>query len=142
MVIERGGGPLVALSRLPTGFEVGGGLMIGERTSLKELPSGLTVHGDLCLNWSDIESLPTGLVVDGDLFLDRAERWDGDIPHDAVIGGRIYTEKYPYSDDGDDEFRRHYPEGLAQDRMGMSLREFRQGGPDWRLEMGLEPSDP
>lgn len=79
-----------ALAGLPTGLNVGGDLEVSRCPALTRLPSGLRVGGDV---WASgcrrLRHLPSGLVVGGDLLLRGCPAWDGVIPKDAEIGGRI-----------------------------------------------------
>lgn len=80
----------LALRHLPGGLNVGGNLEIANCLRLERLPDGLRVGGDL---WADgcqsLSRLPADLVVDGDLLLRGCRAWDGMLPVDARVGGRV-----------------------------------------------------
>lgn len=79
-----------ALTRLPTGLNVGGNFEVSRCLALKRLPAALRVGGDM---WASgcrsLSHLPSGLVVEGDLILRGCPAWNGVIPKDAQILGRI-----------------------------------------------------
>jgi hypothetical protein len=93
----------VSLRRLPDGFQVADWLDLSGCTALTRLPEGLRVgeaedriEGHLWLRGcSALERLPGGLVVGGCIDLRGCAAWDGIIPPDARIGGRIITDAYP-----------------------------------------------
>ena len=80
-----------SLTSLPEGLTVGRGLYLGGCTSLTSLPEGLTVGGNLNLGrCTSLTSLPEGLTVGGDLNLEGCTSWDGVIPKDTKIKGKVY----------------------------------------------------
>lgn len=84
-------------------------------TSLTQLPPGASIGGHLLLaDLPGLVALPDGLEVGGDLTLARCPSWNGQIPKDARIGGRIVT-------DADS------PQGISDGRnwiVGVSLAEW------------------
>lgn len=78
------------LRSLPAGLTVGGNLYIPACTRLRELPSGLRVGGNL---WADfcrnLRTIPGDIVVEGDLAA-RGCPWDGVLPREARVVGRIH----------------------------------------------------
>ena len=83
-----------ALTGLPTGLNVGGDLEVSRCPALTRLPARLRVGGDIwACGCRRLRHLPSGLVVDGDLLLRGCPAWDGVIPEDAEIGGRVVSPK-------------------------------------------------
>lgn len=83
-----------ALAGLPAKLNVGGDLEVSRCPALTRLPSGLRVGGDVWANGCRrLRHLPSGLVVGGDLFLRGCPAWDGAVPKDAEIGGRVISPK-------------------------------------------------
>ena len=83
-----------AIEDLPEGLWVGGQLNLWE-TPIGELPLNLRVEGTIDLEASDIRSLSAGLWVGEDLCLPRCHSWDGQIPADAHVGGKVQTDTHP-----------------------------------------------
>jgi hypothetical protein len=82
------------LTALPDGLTVGAWLWLGE-TRITALPDGLTVPGTLVLKKTPLATLPQGLTVNGNLDVTGCSAWDGVIPPDARIRGRIYLDGFP-----------------------------------------------
>jgi hypothetical protein len=91
----RSGGPMILegapLLRLPDGFKAASNLNL-RHTLVTTLPDGLEVGGDLWLAGATLQSLPRGLRVVGDLDLRDTPAWDGRIPPDAILSGKILTD--------------------------------------------------
>jgi hypothetical protein len=85
-------GTLVA--RLPILLKVGGDLSL-EGAWVRELSPGLRVGGNAFLAHSQIAALPGRLIVGGDLDMEGCHVWNGRIPQDARVGGRVYTDRHP-----------------------------------------------
>jgi hypothetical protein len=84
------------LREVPPGLKVGGWLEFAGCASLETLPDGLKVGGGLNLaECKALRRLPAGLVVATDLDLRLCLAWDGVVPPDAVIGGKIITDRHP-----------------------------------------------
>jgi hypothetical protein len=98
--------------RFPKGLRIGGDLLLVDSGSF-ELPDGLQVKGSVNLLDCRIAKLPAGLRIGGDIVLEGCGWWDGVIPADARIGGRIYTDAHPSDPD-------------ARSGGGMSLRQWRK----------------
>jgi hypothetical protein len=64
---------------------------LGMATWVTALPDGVRVAGWLDLRGSGLVSLPAGLKVEV-LDLHGCERWDGRIPADAKVSGKVYTD--------------------------------------------------
>jgi hypothetical protein len=110
------------LTALPVGLRVEGGLTLEGCERLAQLPAGLAIQDDLCLRRSGITALPPRLSVGGNLLLEGCGPWDGRIPEDADIRGRICTDAFPFN-----AFHRF--------TCGLSLAEWRErnrGGWTWR----------
>jgi hypothetical protein len=61
------------------------------------IPRGLWVAGDLLLDGCvDLETIGPELIVTGACQIFDCWHWDGRIPPDARIGGRVVTNKHPY----------------------------------------------
>lgn len=72
-------------------------LLLADSGSLQTLPEGLMVGGNLDLaSCKSLLALPSGLYVEDDLYLSGCCSWDGVIPEDAVVRGRVITEKHPH----------------------------------------------
>jgi hypothetical protein len=95
---------------LPPDLKVGGSLDL-QGTPLTVLPDGLVVNGDLNLKRTPVVALPTGLLIRKDLWLQDCRRWDGRIPEDAVIKGRILTDGHPHPGIPLPEWRALHPNG-------------------------------
>jgi hypothetical protein len=80
------------LAGLPPGFTLVPGNLELINVPIPVLPDGLKVGGDLLLSGSGIQSLPPGLVVQGDLDLRRCAVWDGLVPGDAQVMGKVYDD--------------------------------------------------
>jgi hypothetical protein len=91
------------------GLREGGFLML-RWAPIRSLPRNLTVADFVSLDGSALETLPEGLRIGGDLDLRGCASWDGRIPADAQIGGRVETDRHP---DG-----------------GLRLRDWRAAHPD------------
>jgi hypothetical protein len=78
---------------LPDHFQVGGSFWLTE-TSLRLLPDDLQVGKSLWLGETPLQRLPNGLRVGDNLGLEGCRSWDGRIPEDAVIGGRVFTDRH------------------------------------------------
>jgi hypothetical protein len=91
-----------------------------------DLPNGLVVAGDLDLDTSlkpsPIRKLPSALKVFGSLWMMSSSGWDREIPVDAWVGGRIYTEEF-------------LPEETWKNNQGCTLADWR------RMEAILEGMD-
>jgi hypothetical protein len=81
------------LKVLPRGLRVKGSLLL-LHSSIVALPEDLDVKA-LHLEGTDFVNLPRGLVVRD--FLDMADcpRWDGRIPADARVEGKLVTDRHP-----------------------------------------------
>jgi hypothetical protein len=82
------------LTALPDQFTVKGSLDL-KGSGVSALGDGLTVGGSLGLEGTPIQTLPSKLAIGGDLFLYECVQWDGCVPEDARVGGRIFTEDHP-----------------------------------------------
>jgi hypothetical protein len=88
-------GPPEALTGLPDGLGVSGLLCLDGNRNLTETPRGLWVGEELRLACCDnLRSLQGGLVVGGDLTVTGCPSWDGILPPDAAIGGKIVTDQH------------------------------------------------
>lgn len=74
-------------------FHVHGSLGLGE-TSIKKLPSGLTVDGYLDLVDANIREVPDGLTVGGDLYL--CGTYISELPESLTVGGSLYLDRSFY----------------------------------------------
>jgi hypothetical protein len=82
------------LERLPRDLKVAAVLHLFRCNSLVALPPGLVV-GDLSLNACDrLRSLPDGLVVADNLSVTLCPAWDGRIPDDAQVAGKVITNTH------------------------------------------------
>jgi hypothetical protein len=79
---------------LPDGFRVAYDLIL-DFTGFTHLPTGLWVGGSLHLADVPIRHLPEGLHVGGTLDLSTCPHWDGQIPADTFLGGRLITLSQP-----------------------------------------------
>jgi hypothetical protein len=82
------------LSIIPTSLSLPGYSQGGKSVVL---PDGLRVDGHVFADHMIFRNLPPGLVVRGNLCVERCLRWDGLIPDDAVIGGRVICDDFPKS---------------------------------------------
>jgi len=105
----------VWVSELPEGLEVAETLMV-HRSDLR-LPAGLRVGGELWLDTSSLHALPAGLVVAGSLWIRHCGSWDGLIPADARVKGRVFSDPHPNGLPLD-EWRARYPLGERPDLSG------------------------
>jgi hypothetical protein len=83
-----------AVMALPPGFEVQASyLFLDGCRELKGLPDRFSVAGFLDLtDCSSLVALPSGLRLKGTLDMRRCDAWNGVVPPDAVIDGRILTQ--------------------------------------------------
>lgn len=91
------------LLKFPVGLQVKGDLFL-TNCGFENLPEGLTVEGNLwlwsCKHWS---SFPSGMMVGrglfsgGNLSLQDCEQWDGSIPADASVFGKIEVEDHHFT---------------------------------------------
>jgi hypothetical protein len=78
------------------GLDVPAGLDLSEMSGLTALPRRLSIDGPLRLDGcSGLRSIPEGLSLNGFLCLVRCGNWDGQIPADADIGGKVKTNLHP-----------------------------------------------
>ena len=98
--------------RLPEGLEVRGDLCLQE-TPIASLPRNLKVSAWLTLRGSGVVSLPEGLQVGGLLDIMGAVAWDGQIPEDAKIGNKLFTDQHEGGIWPKDWFRVH-PNGESR----------------------------
>lgn len=80
----------IKLSSLPIGFYCDGSLSC-DGSSVKELPSNLTIKGNLYIGDCNISQLPSKLVVGGDLILLNSSIFD--LPDDICLCGSIIAIK-------------------------------------------------
>jgi hypothetical protein len=111
--------------------------------NLTRLPAGLTVRGQLNLtDCAALEALPPGLFVQECIWLNGCAGWDGIIPPDVQIRGRLYTDLNA-SDEGEylEEWRKANPgrEGLAGPLAEVSLTvlALRASGATLEASLGL-----
>ena len=77
---------------LPDGLISGQDLALCGMAGFTSIPRGLWVAGDLLLeDCSDLETLGPAMTVSGGFQIYDCRRWDGRIPLDAKIGGKIFT---------------------------------------------------
>ena len=101
---------------LPEGLDLEGDLVLS-RSPITALPGRLKVGGELWLEQSGIRSLPQGLEVGGSLWLRRCRKWDGQIPMDAWVRTRVFTDYHPWGLPLA-EWRPRYPLGERPDLRG------------------------
>ena len=101
---------------LPWGMDLEGGLML-DASPIQALPERLRVGADLYLDRSLIASLPRGLKVGAGLWLRHCPHWDGRIPEDARVEGRVFTEPHPHGLRLE-AWRARFPLGERPDLMG------------------------
>ncbi len=75
------------IETLPADIRVGTDILLGGCGSLKSLPEGLMVNGDLDLSETSIQQLPKGLIVKGDLNLTDTAICS--LPEDLIVGGDV-----------------------------------------------------
>lgn len=78
-----------SIKELPFGLTITGDLSIDNCPKLKELPAYLTVEGNLDLIHSEIELVPESTVVKGDLLINEAI----EVSDEVVVRGRIIMRK-------------------------------------------------
>lgn len=90
----------VLLRELPDAFKMAcewkyGYLGLARCESLERLPDDLHMKGNLVLSGcTSLKRLPSGLVVDGELHMEGCTAWDGMIPGDAVIAGKVFSDLF------------------------------------------------
>jgi hypothetical protein len=72
-----------------SGWSIGWSLRVSGCPLFRDLPDGLHVGHDLTIADTALVSLHGGLEVEGTMTLFRNPNWDGVIPDDARIEGRI-----------------------------------------------------
>ena len=98
------------VTSLPDGMKVIRSIEL-DNSRIETLPAGFEVGSGLILMGSQIRTLPARLKV-GDLInLSGCDAWDGQVPADANIGGRIITDQHPNPGIAFTEWRRLHPEG-------------------------------
>jgi hypothetical protein len=101
---------------LPEALDVEGNLMLPCK-GIERLPRDLKIGSNLWLERSPIVSLPEGLDVRFSIWLRRCRDWDGRIPADARVGGRVFSDRHiqgvPLA-----EWRARYPLGERPDLRG------------------------
>jgi hypothetical protein len=71
------------------------------RTAFLDLPAGFAIDGPLDLRYScRFTGFPPGLRIGGWLNLEGCEGWNGEIPEDMIIAGKIYTDAFPVTNAG------------------------------------------
>jgi hypothetical protein len=83
-----------SLAALPPSLQVGGNLN-ASGTLVADLPANFRVGGNFILSMTLLCSLPPGLVVGGSLGLVACPQWDGVVPADTQVQGRIHTSLHP-----------------------------------------------
>jgi hypothetical protein len=81
------------VTALPLGLVVEGRLWLQDGC-LAGLPGGLQVKGDLWLMDTPLAVLPDDLKVGGRLDMGGCRSWDGRIPRDAKVKGRVFTDAH------------------------------------------------
>lgn len=75
------------IETLPAHIRVGKDISLSGCKSLKSLPDGLMVNGDLDISETSIRELPKGLIVKGDLVL--TDTAVSSLPEDLIVGGSV-----------------------------------------------------
>jgi hypothetical protein len=99
------------LASLPKGLVVDGYCTLWE-TQVRSLPEGLQVGQGLLLFGETIQTLPEGLRVGGELDLKGCGAWDGRIPPDAEVGGKIRSNCHS-KDLTLKQWRAKFPDGVG-----------------------------
>jgi hypothetical protein len=84
---------LQSLTSLPEGLRVGGSLSL-DGTAVTFLPDGLDIGGGLYLTGSSLIGLGCGLRVGADLDLTNCRGWNGQIPADTEVAGKVLSDRH------------------------------------------------
>ncbi len=84
------------IETLPKNIKVGTDILLDGCKSLKYLPDGLKVNGDLDLSYTSIKELPKGLIVKGNLSIMGTPITS--LPEDLIVGGNILSYNKAFND--------------------------------------------
>jgi hypothetical protein len=84
------------LTELPEGFYAKGGLRVDECASLSGIPPHTEVGGTLdARNCPKLAFIGHGTVIGGDIDLRGCSGWDGRLPDDLKVAGKVRTDGHP-----------------------------------------------